>query len=355
MDPTPDPRPPIRVNVSRMMSDNPAAAHAAAPRHPLPPSAALGRSTRIDRPVHRRRWDDAPLRTKLALLVTLAVAAGALCGTIMVHTADHGLLLSVTLSGTIAMVLALAFRWIVRPIEKLVTLSEQLDALAESEATHHLPVARADELGRLARSMHRVHAAATQQHQEIGQLRRSLDHRIAQATRQATIRLKQMALRDPLTDLGNRRFFDENFPELFETCRAAADDLTCVLLDMDDFKNVNDTLGHAAGDELLIFLAGLLRACVRPEDYAVRLGGDEFVVLIPGCQVKRVAQFTQQLRVLFRQHVRIALPPEVNPDLSIGVAMLSRDRSASPQELLARADANLYAAKKSGKGATVGV
>lgn len=335
-----------------MTRDNPAIAPA--PRQPLPPSAALGRPTEIDRPV-RRRWDDAPLRMKLALLVTLAAVAGSLCGAIMVHTSDRGLVLSVTLSATIAAVLGLAFAWIVRPMERLVMLSEQLDMMADTEATYRLPVARADELGRLARSMHRVHMAATQQHQEIGQLRRSLDHRIAQATRQATIRLKQMALRDPLTDLGNRRFFDENFPELFETCRAAADDLACVLLDMDDFKNVNDTLGHAAGDELLIFLAGLLRACVRPEDYAVRLGGDEFVVLIPGCQVQRIAQFTQQLRVLFGQHVRIALPPAVNPDLSIGVSLLSRDRCASPRELLARADANLYAAKKAGKGRTVGV
>jgi diguanylate cyclase (GGDEF)-like protein len=318
------------------------------------PSAALGRPTQIDRPTHRR-WDDAPLRTKLMILITLAAVTGALCGAVMVRTADQGMGLSVTLSVSIAVILWLAFRWIARPVERLASLSEQLDVTAESQATHRLPLARADELGRLARSMHRVHAAATQHHQEIGQLRRSLDHRIAQATRQATIRLQQMALRDPLTELGNRRFFDENFPELFETCAAAADDLACVLMDMDNFKHVNDTLGHAAGDELLIFLASLLRACVRPGDYAARLGGDEFVVLIPGCQVGRVAQFTQQLRVLFRQHVRIALPSNVNPDLSIGVAMLGRDRPATAQALLARADANLYAAKKAGKGTTVGL
>jgi diguanylate cyclase (GGDEF)-like protein len=203
--------------------------------------------------------------------------------------------------------------------------------------------------------MHRVHAAATRQHEEVGKLRRSLDHRIAQATRQATARLKQMALRDPLTDLGNRRFFDEHFPDLFETCRAANDDLACLLLDLDDFKQVNDTLGHAAGDELLIFLASLLRACIRREDYAVRLGGDEFVVLIPGCQARRVAQLAQQIRVLFGQHVRITLPDDLNPDLSIGVAMLARDGAVSPEQLLAQADANLYAAKKAGKGATAGV
>ncbi len=289
----------------------------------------------------------------------------------MVRTSDHGLGLSLGMSASIGGVAWLAFAWLARPLDRLVTLAERLEAPEDVAGsthervldasgvihppTHQLPVSRQDELGRLARSMHRVYVAAARQRQENGQLRRTLNHRIADATRQATLRLRHIAMRDALTDLGNRRFFDEHYPELFETCRDAADDLACVLLDMDNFKHVNDTLGHAAGDELLIFLAGLIRACIRTEDYAVRLGGDEFVILMPGCPPRRVAEFTEQLRALFRQHVRIALPASLKADLSIGVALLSRDRVADAQALLALADKHLYTAKRRGKGQTVGV
>lgn len=321
-----------------------------------------------------RHWDDAPVRTKLGLLVVLAVVLGAISGAVMVRTNDHGLRLSIMLSTSMVAVLWLAFTWLVRPLDRLVELVERLersrdlgsasgsalggldvDESNRRPSPNELPMSRADELGRLARSMHRVYIAAARQRQENGQLRRTLDHRIEAATRHATVRLRQIAMRDALTDLGNRRFFDEHFPELFDTCRDAADDLACVLLDMDNFKQVNDTLGHAEGDELLVFLAGLIRACVRTEDYAVRFGGDEFVILMPGCSAKRVGEFTEQLRALFRQHVRIALPPALHADLSIGVAMLSRQHVTEAGDLLAHADTALYAAKRAGKGQTVGV
>ncbi len=89
---------------------------------------------------------------------------------------------------------------------------------------------------------------------------------------------------------------------------------------MDNFKAVNDTLGHAVGDELLVFLAGLIRDSKRREDYGVRLGGDEFVVLMAGCGLERAEAFGQRLITLFRQHTRIVVPKHLPVDLSIGVA-----------------------------------
>ena len=157
-----------------------------------------------------------------------------------------------------------------------------------------------------------------------------------------------------MTDLGNRRFLDENMPLLFDSVCASRTELICLALDLDDFKHVNDTQGHAMGDELLKALAGLLRATLRHDDLAIRLGGDEFVVLLPGCDLERAGQLASNWHLLFGQQARSLLPADVTCGVSIGIASLRRDAPASAEALLQAADANLYAAKRAGKGHTVG-
>ncbi|MCC7146950.1 MAG: GGDEF domain-containing protein [Phycisphaeraceae bacterium] len=302
-----------------------------------------------------RRWDDAPLRVKLALLIFLAASGGALVGAWVVKLADPGVFLSVGLSFVGGTVIIMAFRWVVSPLDQLMHLMSGLADVPRSVSPHQLPVARRDEVGRMARIMHRVYISALRDRQEAGRLRRTMDQGISEATRQATLKLNQLAMRDPLTDLGNRRFLSENFQQLFDSCRQAHDDLFCLLIDLDNFKKVNDSLGHAAGDELLIFLGNLIKASVRNDDYTVRLGGDEFLVLMPACPSERVTQFARQLRTLFRQHASTALPAHITADLSIGIASLRAQACPSPQDLLNKADANLYAAKRAGKGQDVGL
>jgi diguanylate cyclase (GGDEF)-like protein len=249
----------------------------------------------------------------------------------------------------------LARVWVCRPIEKLIATWTALTLDHRPGVLHVLPIGRGDEVGQLARALYRLASTALKGSYDARQLRRTLDHRISQATRQATRQLRQLAMRDPLTDLGNRRFLDSNLGALVESVQASGDELICVMIDVDGFKAVNDSLGHAAGDELLIFLGSLIRAIVRGEDYTVRLGGDEFVVLMPHCSLERAAEFAEQLRVLFCQHVATALPAPVRADLSMGVAALRRHGLRDGPDLLARADANLYAAKRGGKGQTRGV
>ncbi|MCC7408184.1 MAG: diguanylate cyclase, partial [Phycisphaeraceae bacterium] len=276
-----------------------------------------------------------------------------LVGAWVVKLHDPGWFLSVGLTTIVCLVLWLGFRWMVWPVESLIRLMEGLAHSPQTIGPHQLPLTRRDELGQMARLMHQVYITAQRDRTEIGRLRKTLDDRIAQATRMATKALTQMAMRDPLTDLGNRRFLSANFPPLLQSCQAAGDDLHALLIDLDNFKQVNDTLGHSTGDELLVFLASLIRASVRAEDYTVRLGGDEFLVLMPACPAERVTNFARQLRVLFHQHVKTALPPELKADLSIGIASLIADRPASPQELIAKADERLYAAKRAGKGCAI--
>jgi diguanylate cyclase (GGDEF)-like protein len=314
---------------------------------------AARRRTRIER---RRAhpWDEAPLRTKVTLLTLCAQVAGVLLGMLeanLNHRVWPLILGSVLILG---LLMWLGDFWFIAPIERFVRQLDTLRRRARPGAAHHLPVARQDEVGRIARAFQQIFLNAIREQNEANRLRRTLDSRIDAETRKATAHLQRIAMRDPLTDLGNRRFFDDHLESLFESCRTTGADLVAVAIDLDNFKKVNDTLGHATGDELLVFLGGLLRASVRREDYAIRMGGDEFLLLMPDCPTDRVTTIVDRLVVLFRQHVHTAMPSDLNVGLSIGIASLSNEQVATGRALVERADANLYAAKRAGKNRAVG-
>ncbi|MBT2555016.1 bifunctional diguanylate cyclase/phosphodiesterase [Arthrobacter sp. ISL-5] len=155
--------------------------------------------------------------------------------------------------------------------------------------------------------------------------------------------LKAMAFQDPLTGLANRKLFHDQLTEaLHGDCSAAVDVL---LLDLDDFKEVNDILGHHAGDQMLVEVARRLRSCVRPNDTVARLGGDEFVVLLTGStDAEIVAE-----RIVESLNVPVWIEGSMlRPSLSLGLASMNEDALAA-SELLRRADVAMYAAKAAGK------
>ena len=157
--------------------------------------------------------------------------------------------------------------------------------------------------------------------------------------------LTTLAMTDALTGLANRRAFDE---ALAAACASVGGDgagLAVVFCDIDDFKMLNDSFGHAYGDELLIRLAQALRAAVRKSDVVARLAGDEFVILLENLQSPQEAEDVVNM---FRAHVNQAVPvrDSVQPlQVSVGYAM-SFEAGTMPEELLARADAAMYAQKE---------
>jgi diguanylate cyclase (GGDEF)-like protein len=154
------------------------------------------------------------------------------------------------------------------------------------------------------------------------------------------------ATHDQMTGLGNRTLLDEHADLLRGGAPAAL-----LLMDLDGFKAVNDSLGHAAGDHLLCQVAGALGKRVRPADLLVRLGGDEFAVLLPGAdeEVARAAaeRLLGAVRATFVVH-----GVSVDTDGSIGVALAPRDGS-TVGELLRAADLAMYAAKRGRLGVSV--
>jgi len=163
--------------------------------------------------------------------------------------------------------------------------------------------------------------------------------------------LQQQATRDGLTTLYNRRSLDQQLPALIEQCRQQADDLSVLMIDVDYFKTLNDTLGHAAGDQLLKQIAQLIRSTIRADDSAYRCGGDEFVVVLPGATFEVAASLADRLRSLVDGLAK-TLKVSRAPRLSIGVASLISSNVASAPELLALADKALYEVKSARPGSS---
>ena len=172
-------------------------------------------------------------------------------------------------------------------------------------------------------------------------------------------RLTHLSMHDPLTGLGNRALLTDRLEQALRRGDRRAGLLAVVLCDLDDFKAVNDSLGHGAGDRLLVEIAGRLREAVRPEDTTVRLGGDEFVVV-----AEQLRHADDALAVAERVLAEIRRPVlvddvEVYPSASIGVAVAGG--RASPEateaggvdELVGNADLALYAAKAAGRSRVV--
>ena len=303
-----------------------------------------------------RRWlDELPLAHKLAFLVVFAATGGILVAFIEMKLGHRGWPALLLLAALIAGLVELSRRWITAPLRELLSMADRAILVERPSPLTGLPTQRRDEIGHLARIIESLSHGAVRDYHDAKQLRRTLDQRVEQATQQATRQLQQMAMRDAMTDLGNRRFLEESLPALFESCRCSGTDLVCLAIDVDHFKQINDTLGHSAGDDLIKFIANLIRGSIRHGDYAIRLGGDEFLILMPGCPLPRVKQFADQIIALFRQHARASIKADPKPDLSMGVASVNRDRIEKPAELLERADANLYHAKRAGKGRVAGI
>jgi diguanylate cyclase (GGDEF)-like protein len=165
------------------------------------------------------------------------------------------------------------------------------------------------------------------------------------STRQVE-QLRLLAEQDPLTGLANRRAFVRVLEQEVARARRHGHPLALVLGDVDDFKRVNDTLGHPAGDRALRAVADALRAGLRESDGAFRIGGDEFAVILPETTGRAADQVVRRLETTFRA---LAPAPFADLEISCGFATLRRARDA--EELIQHADAALYAAKRARQAA----
>jgi diguanylate cyclase (GGDEF)-like protein/putative nucleotidyltransferase with HDIG domain len=156
---------------------------------------------------------------------------------------------------------------------------------------------------------------------------------------------QQLASRDPLTGLLNHREFHEAVARELEECRRHGGSLAVVLLDLDDFKRVNDTSGHAVGDSVLVATADGLRGAGRASDLAFRIGGDEFALVLP--------RGTARDAIPVSERAAAAMSVDVRVSVSYGIAEWPAD-GPTKDSLLRHADERLYAMKRSGAGSARG-
>lgn len=190
--------------------------------------------------------------------------------------------------------------------------------------------------------------SADEDRDRLAHLNAALQAQIEQ-TEKLHAQLLEQALNDPLTGLHNRRYLFEVAPKLLDLARRQAKPLCVVLIDLDHFKLLNDTYGHAAGDLVLQRFARLLMQMLRRSDVVCRHGGEEFVVLMPDLDGNAAEAVLTRLLEAFQ-----VMPPEPgrkrtpNASFSAGIALFPRHGNKLDQ-LLSRADRALYAAKRRGR------
>jgi diguanylate cyclase (GGDEF)-like protein len=166
-------------------------------------------------------------------------------------------------------------------------------------------------------------------------------------------RLVRQALHDPLTGLPNRELFADRVGQAIRIADRELRPAALLLLDLDRFKDVNDTLGHHHGDQLLCEVGQRLSGTLRESDTVARLGGDEFAVLLPGVTAEGASAVAEKLRARLHQHQPLIVDGVVlDLDASIGIALYP-DHGGDPAELLQHADVAMYAAKQTHAGFVV--
>jgi diguanylate cyclase (GGDEF)-like protein/PAS domain S-box-containing protein len=161
--------------------------------------------------------------------------------------------------------------------------------------------------------------------------------------------LQILATRDPLTNCWNRRSFFEVFEKEWDTARRYQHPVSCIMVDIDHFKSINDTHGHAVGDEVLRRVGAELLQSVRTTDLVCRYGGEEFCVLLPHLDVEEASQAAERFRLVLSQ---IRFSVDLTITASLGVSSIELE-AKSPEELLDQADKCLYVAKRHGRNQVV--
>ena len=312
-----------------------------------------------------------------AALLALSAALAAL----LLHRAPDATLLPWSLVALLSLTLLLAAfgltllhraRW-VHPLDQLRrTLLEIHEGDAPIDDLRAIPGPLAALTPVLQDVLHDLRRQRTEVAVLEGEMRQRIAHR-TNALERTIGSLRQQATRDPLTGLFNRRMLDQYLPAVFRQCLDQNAPLALMMLDVDNFKLLNDTLGHPAGDRFLSDLADLLRSTLtalptapppthhpRPQreparpgpeqptppsgPLPFRCGGDEFLLLLPHCDPKSAIALAQRLISLtdcLAKPLRLKRPPR----LSIGLATLADLSHPTPEALLKRADQVLYAVK----------
>jgi diguanylate cyclase (GGDEF)-like protein len=231
--------------------------------------------------------------------------------------------------------------------EPLARLSLAADAVAHGDLDVALDASENNELGRLAGNFTHMAARVRERDEALGRRAQELEHEVAER-RLSEQRMQQMATHDALTGLANRTLLSDRLAQALASADRNAQTIAVLFIDLDHFKQVNDTLGHDVGDRVLCQIADRLSLLLRKSDTLCRLGGDEFVLLLPA-----VARTVDALLVADKIIASLAEPIAVSGlsfsiTPSIGISCFPGDGNDA-ETLLKNADIAMYRAKENGR------
>ncbi len=200
-------------------------------------------------------------------------------------------------------------------------------------------------VGRIKRENQRLQAELQQALREVRDKNTQLE--------QSLERVEQMAATDPLTELYNRRHFSKVIDQMFAEAQRHDKDLSCVMIDLDGYKQLNDSFGHQVGDQLLVTAGKVINGAMRRSDVAARYGGDEFVLLLPHADVEQAYQVADRIREQFKTESSKILSRDLGVTMSIGISSLVGGVPPHADQLVAQADKALYRAKEQGRNRIV--
>lgn len=163
-------------------------------------------------------------------------------------------------------------------------------------------------------------------------------------------RMHTMAVKDALTGIYNRQYFNSIYNEFMKQCREHNRTITVVLFDIDKFKNINDTYGHVFGDEVISYCGKTAAQYTNlKENFAVRYGGEEFVMIFPDHNITKVFEICQNMHETIKQKVFDLKGEKIHINVSIGIASYP-ECCQNPEELVNLADKAMYYSKEHGRG-----
>ena len=260
--------------------------------------------------------------------------------------------------------LTMLFFWAFRrrlgaPLQKLTEAVTSVDLDSLKDQHIDLQQQQANELTRLEEAFNRMLSRLDDErvahYSALENLNRGLEQQVAERTRDlqvANAQLEQLVRTDPLTGVANRRHFVERVQSEIQRARRENIPLALLMMDLDRFKSINDTWGHASGDQVLCNFAGLVGDLSRTSDLLARLGGEEFALLLPNTGLEGALEVGLRILEVVRQQSIDTGTGRICYSTCIGAATLAPEE-CNYEPLLKRADAALYRAKEEGRDRVV--
>jgi diguanylate cyclase len=249
----------------------------------------------------------------------------------------------------------------------MVTFIDRLGEITESTGDYHqkiegysLQISKSNNIAELSHLLddimqdtRLIQASAQRSHEELLGSRKQVQEAESKIKKleQELAQVSELVHEDQLTGALNRRGLDEAFQREATRTNRSKSPLCVALLDIDDFKRMNDSLGHQAGDQALIHLSGVIKEALRPSDSVTRYGGEEFVILLPDVELKEAVETIERLQRELTKKYFLHENERVLVTFSAGVAL--RTLEESQEDVLRRADKAMYQAKNTGKNRVV--